>query len=298
MDESELFTLQDILRDPLVVHSLDDYINAYEEADDIKRIQKTLKKLLRFKKKNVNLFGVLNMLQGGMNAIGHNINRASNNINNITSDNINNTTSNTVSNNINNITSNTVSNNVNNITSSNINNITSNNVIIAEKKLTFPNTFDFTDGFFTFKSAHIDKQLTKEKMLKIFKNQFKRIEALRSIQLPKTVVNRNLSVSTSHSQLFKKIEKNMDLGAVGPRNSTDIAASSGFRNGMIKTASLTEKMQQTPSPIHSNASETNIVKATRSPCSESRQNPHEALLSPPQGKHKNPEEDEYEDEGS
>lgn len=219
MEESELFTLQDMLRDPLVVHQLDDYVNAYQESEDLKKIQKTLKKLARFKKKNIQLSPALHMLEAEAGEES-----------------------------------------------------ATDEPVETETKAAepFKNAFTFTGGFFTIKPVHFERELTKEKMLQIFKAQFKRIEALRKIQTPKTVVNRSLSASTSHTQLFKKIEKGADA-AGSQKGSNEITTNSAFRNGIMRNTGQMNKAQKMQS---------GVVKATRSPYQSSPNgNPHEALLS-------------------
>lgn len=217
MDESELFTLQDILKDPLVIHSIDDYINAYEEAEEIKHIQKVLKKLLKYKKKNIQLTGAFGILQPEH---------------------------------------------------------TSNNKTENKATPELPNAFTFTGGFFSLKPVNIEREPTKERLLQTFKAQFKRIEALKKVQIPKQTVNRNFSVSTSHSQLMKKIERGDVSSSISPKNTTEITVNSGVRNGVIRNMNGLEKVSKVQ------ASQANVVKAMRSPYqSSSGMNPHEALLS-------------------
>lgn len=225
MDESELFTLQDFLKDPFVVHSLEDHLNAYKEAEDIKKIQKVLKKLLKYKKKSINLNSALQNLQKQY------------------------------------LTPKTIE---------------SKNEPMPQVS---PKTdFNINGGFFSLKQVNLEKELSKEKMLQIFKTQFKRIETLRKIPIPKVIVNRNFSVSTSHSQLLKKIEKNTDLATQKSPNNEITSNSATFRNGVMRNNNLLEKLPKIHhSPgvniLNSQANiVTNVVKATRSPHQSNKMN--------------------------
>lgn len=243
MDESELFTLQDILKDPLVVHTLDDYANAYRETRDIKKIQRTLKKLLKYKKKNVNLFPALHSLREDYRP---------------------------------------------------------ERMIVDEKKEEAPaeeplfqNSFTFAEGFFSMKQLQPKEGLTKEVMLHLFKTQFRRIEPIKKIQIPKIAVSRTFSVSSSHSQLLKKIEKGAELPNSSQKNSNEIIANSAFRNGILRNVAMMDKSSKTPNsprlsvPMHTTP-QTSVVRATRSPYQNNRnQNPHEALLPSPKNKSEN-----------
>ncbi|ELA41674.1 uncharacterized protein VICG_01307 [Vittaforma corneae ATCC 50505] len=249
MDESAFFALQDILRDPCVVYGLDDYVNAYKETEDIKKIQKVLKKLLKYKKKNVNLLPTLCSLQEGHQP------------------------------------KETVTN--------------EKKEDVSTEKPSFKNVFTFTGGFFSLKPVQIEQDLTKEKMLQLFKNQFKRIEPMKKIQIPKVVVSRTFSVSTSHSQLFKKIEKGAELSAsTSQRNPNEITGNSAFRNGVMRNASTITRFPKATNTSGVNASvpsasQNSVVRATRSPYSNNcNPNPHEALVSSPKNKRekKNPDD--------
>lgn len=63
MEETEVFALKDILKDSLLVHSIENYVDAYKEFEETKRIKKVLKRLLRLKKKNVNLGDILEKME-------------------------------------------------------------------------------------------------------------------------------------------------------------------------------------------------------------------------------------------
>lgn len=227
LDEAEFFTLSEILRDSTVVHCLDDYINAYNEQEDLKKIQKTLKKLAKLKKKNINLFPAINELE---------IRRAIS------------------------------------------------PVPVEDEKISFKNTFSLNMCPFDLKSFSPSDDLTKEKMLGIFKSHLKRFEPLKNIQIPKINITRNFSVSSSHSHLLKKIEKGGE-SASSPKNGNEIITNSSFRNGIMRNQGFLEKKPKTitsPTPISNSA---NVVKAMRSPHQMvSTQNPHEALLTPVQKK--------------
>lgn len=214
VDETSLFTLSDIIKDPLVIHSLDDYINAYKELDDIKRTKKTLKKLLKFKKKNVNLLPFLQELQ----ALGQNDNPEE-------------------------------------------------SKKCESYKVNLNQNFEFKNSLFPLKALKPYKELAKERMLQIFKNSISKIENIRKITIPKPVVNRNFTVSSSHSHLLKKIEKNTEKGNEVVQKSppqqkmgNEITTTASFRNGVLKNTGPGEK-GMTGVPF----GQPNIVKATRSP---------------------------------
>lgn len=59
IDNVERLALIDIIRDPLVVHSLEDYAEAYREQDNLRQIRSILKSLFKIKKKNVDILPVL-----------------------------------------------------------------------------------------------------------------------------------------------------------------------------------------------------------------------------------------------
>lgn len=63
LEETDVFTLKDILKDSLIVHSLNNFIDAYKEAEEIKHIKKVLRKLLKLKKKNINIGEILKNLE-------------------------------------------------------------------------------------------------------------------------------------------------------------------------------------------------------------------------------------------
>ncbi|KAM0681407.1 hypothetical protein GINT2_000609 [Glugoides intestinalis] len=229
MDEAEFFTLNDMLKDPHVVHSFEDYVNAYKELDDIKRIKKTLRKLQKFKQKGVDLFPALQLIEKPTYMP-------------VKSE--------------------------------------------VKPKILFKNNFNPADTPFSLKAAPIERKLTNENMLQIFKSHFKRIALLKKIQLPKINVSRNFTVSTSHSHLFKKIEKGAET--ISPKASNEIKTNSSFRNGIMRNQSPTDKgpsqgHQSTSTNTTPKASRMGVVKATRSPYqSISSTNPHEALLTPVQ----------------
>lgn len=210
IDETELFTLNDIIKDPFVVHCLDDYINAYEELADIKKIKKTLKRLLKMRKNNVDINEALSMIQ--------------------------------------NIPENKT------------------DIPINDNKINFNNAFTFKNSFFTLKPIKHEKEMDRDKMLQMFKAHFKRIEPLRKIQIPKIVVNRSLTASSSHSHLFKKIEKsNEQSGNATPKNSTEITANASFRNGIIRNIDKASRPNVSSPPNYNPSSQSNVIKATRSP---------------------------------
>ena len=157
LDETALFTLQDLIKDPLVIHNLDDYVNAHLEQYDIKKTRKTLKKLLKLKKKNVNLQPFLEELQKGLVYKEPESSPA------------------------------------------------------FTGKTHFSEEFEFTNSLFSLKTPKPYKETTKEKMLQIFKNSVAKIDNIKKLALPKPAVNRNFVVSSSHSNLMKKIEKNGDM---------------------------------------------------------------------------------------
>lgn len=204
IDETELFTLNDIIKDPLVVHSLDDYNNAYNEMEDIKKIKRTLKRLLKMRKTNVDINAALSMIQSIPNEA----------------------------------------------------------VPVQEKKETihFSNAFTFKNSFFTLKPIKTEKEADKDKMLQMFKAHFKKIEPLKKIHIPKISVNRNLTASSSHSHLFKKIEKSIEQSeTTAPRNGTEITSNASFRNGVIRS------VDRTPKPSSNPSAQSNVIKANRSP---------------------------------
>lgn len=238
MDEVEFFTLNDMLKDPHVVHGLEDYINAYKELDDIKKIKKTLRKLQKFKQKGVDLFPALQLVERPVFTPAKKE---------------------------------------------------------TNSKITFKNNLNPSDTPFVLKTVPVERKLTKENMLQIFKCHFKRIALLKKIQLPKVNVCRNFTVSTSHSHLFKKIEKGGE--AISPKSSNEIKTNSSFRNGIMRNQSSVDKglsQGHQSTNTTSKASQMNFVKATRSPYqSMSSTNPHEALLTPVQ-KDNTPSQESFE----
>lgn len=59
VEETDIFTLKDIMKDPIIAHSLDSYISAYKEQEDIKFIRKTLKGLYTLKKRSIDIHSLL-----------------------------------------------------------------------------------------------------------------------------------------------------------------------------------------------------------------------------------------------
>lgn len=206
LDETALFTLQDLIKDPLVVHGLDDYINAHLEQYDIKKTRKTLKKLLKLKKKNVNLQPYLEEIQKNFS--------------------------------------------IKETESGDLNN-----------KIHFSEIFEFKNSLFNLKAPKPQKEISKEMMLQIFRNSILRIENIKRLTLPKPIVNRNFVMSSSHSNLIKKIEKNNEILSKTPpqKMGNEITANMSFRNGVLK-GNTGEKNYISSPPLHSN-----IIKATRSP---------------------------------
>lgn len=207
LDETSLFTLQDLIKDPLVVHGLEDYINAYLEANEVKKTKKTLKKLLKFKKKNTNLTPFLQELQENSN-------------------------------------------------------VQESPQQKLPKKIHFSENFEFQNSLFGLKAVKPIKEPSKEKMLQVFKNSIARLENLRKITISKPLVSRNFVVSSSHSNLLKKIEKSGEAPAknVSQKMGNEITATTSFRNGILKNNAGAEKSTMPPTSPQSN-----VVKATRSP---------------------------------
>ncbi|KAI5169347.1 hypothetical protein PAEPH01_0636 [Pancytospora epiphaga] len=61
-EEAERLSLCDILHDPLVVHSLEDYSEAYQEQERLRLIKSTMKSLKKIKRKNIDLTPFLDSL--------------------------------------------------------------------------------------------------------------------------------------------------------------------------------------------------------------------------------------------
>jgi hypothetical protein len=202
VDETGLFTLQDMLKDPLVIHNLEDYVNAHKEQENIKKTKKILKKLLKFKKKNINLLPFIQeMLMNDVVEI------------------------------------------VENKTS---------------KSHVFKNEFlNFKSSIFTLKPI---KSVENEKSINTFKSWMSRLENIKKYQINKPILTRNFTVSSSHSQFLKKIEKgnekaNENVVKSSPlqKMGNEIMSTASFRNGILKNPTG-------PGPMSSN-----MVMATRSP---------------------------------
>lgn len=63
VDDVERLALTDIIRDPLVVHTLEDYAEMYREQDNLRRIRRTIKSLYRIKRRNVDILPLLRSLE-------------------------------------------------------------------------------------------------------------------------------------------------------------------------------------------------------------------------------------------
>lgn len=225
LEETDVFTLSDILRDPLVVHSVEDYVAAYGELDNLKRVRKVLKKLQKVKKKHVDLHNIIE----GIDAF--------------------------------------------------------------PPKATESQRIYFSDSglkrsLFTLSSAKSDKELTKDRMVQIFKNHMKIIDSITGFTIPKPVFSRNFSVSSSHSHLMKKIEKTGDFSqGVHQKGGSEITSTASFRNGILRSTAPTDRSSKAQaSPKSSNArpktGNCSVTKTKELPhqCLIN-QNPHEALSS-------------------
>lgn len=62
-DDVERLALADIIRDPLVVHTLEDYAEMYREQDNLRQIKSTIKNLYKIKRKNVDISPLLRSLE-------------------------------------------------------------------------------------------------------------------------------------------------------------------------------------------------------------------------------------------
>lgn len=63
IEEANRFTLRNLLKDPLIVYPMDDYLKAYREDIYLKKVVRTLKKLQNLRKKNINISEILEKLQ-------------------------------------------------------------------------------------------------------------------------------------------------------------------------------------------------------------------------------------------
>lgn len=215
IDENNTFGLVDLLKDPLVVHSLEDYVNAYKEQADAKRIQKIIKRMLKLKKKNCNISECLAKLEPEKEK--------------------------------------------------------TEKIITSECS----GDFDFKEGIFTLKSVdRSDKEKSlqsNENMLNLFKEKFKIINSMKRPNLHKPPVVRTFSISSSHSQLLKKLEKTADpVVRPGPiKIGNEITSTASFRNGVLKNTFVDKvgKMHSSPGqPSMESVSPTqvNFIKAVRS----------------------------------
>lgn len=181
LKDNECFTLMDIIHDPLVIHSLENYYQAYKEERDVSKIKKILKNLYKMKKQNVDIHEVLTKI---------------------------------------------------NLKST---------VIKATNPSKYNVISDDSDKFVFF--PMIDKpsgeKYTKEKATAEFMSHINKLASKTKLSLQVPNFARNLNISSSHSNLIKKIEKTGDNAIVKEfvdkkRDSNEITSSSLFRNGVLK----------------------------------------------------------------
>lgn len=222
LEETDMFTLSDVLRDPLVVHSIEDYAAAYRELDCIKRINKTLRKLPKIKKRHVSLHSIIEGIDAFPSKAG------------------------------------------------------------GSSRISFANS-GLKRSLFTLNSVKPGKELTKDKMVHLFKSHMKQIEAIAGFTIQKPVFSRNLSVSSSHSHLMKKIEKTGDFSqGVLQKGGSEITSTTSFRNGILRSTGLTEKGSKTqastkPSNVSPRTNASQVGESSNQYLVS--QNPHEALSS-------------------
>lgn len=212
LEETDVFTLFDLLRDPLVVHSIEDYAAAYKELDELKKIRKTLGRLLKVKKRQVSLQNIIK----DIDPFTHK-----------TED---------------------------------------------SPRVCFPDDCS-RKSLFALNPVMPDKELTKDRMVQLFKEHMRSVESIGEATIQRPVFSRSFSTSSSHSHLMKKIEKSGDLSqSVFQKGGSEITSATSFRNGILRNATHADKPK-------SHASSRPAKSKTSESAHQSLQNPHEVLSS-------------------